>query len=208
MKKSLIFTIVILLTFSFLFTGCEEDAATGLTDDDVSKIAMSSMSSGYIPSMLIEEVGLGNGEYGPGEVDGDIGGMIVSGTLTVLDGTYTFDACALDLDTPPVGGVDVTLGGAFSVEVVGSTTIITLTALNLTGIMPGTTTVISVIVSGTHTVTSDTWSSSLTLSGITAEPCDIVIEMTMDAGEPEEVTSATINGVDYTAEFNTALAEL
>jgi hypothetical protein len=212
MKRMLIFLAIVSLMFSFLFTGCEEDSKKGLTDDEVSKIAMSSLGSGALTLMIIM-AGLSDDVYGPGETGGDLGGQIVSGTLTVatVDPTttnYTFTACELDMDEPLDGDGDVTLGGAFSVTIGATSATITLTDFNIIGVMPGTTSVLNVIVNGTHTVTTTAWNANLTVSGITAQACTVVIVMTAVGGEPEEITSATINGVDYTDQFIAALNEM
>lgn len=207
MKRMLIFVAIVSLLFSFLFTGCDGDSKTGLTDDEVSKIAMSSIGSGAL-AVMIQEASLTDAVYGPGQPGGDLGGVIVSGTLTVASvgatTTYTFTACELDMDEPPDGDADVTLGGAFSYTE-GATSTITLIDFNIIGAMPGTASVLNVIVNGTHTETATAWNSNITVSGITAQACTVIIVMTAIAGDPEEVTSATINGVDYTDEFNAAL---
>jgi hypothetical protein len=197
MKKPLILMVIVFLTFSFLFTGCEEDpATTGLTDEEVMMIAMGSVGSCVLP-IWIMDVYPDDGPY-------TNGGMIVGGSLEVSeDGTiYTFDACEIDMDGAG-GAADVTLDGVFHVEVNGATTI-TFTDFYVT-ITPPDTTDINIILAATLTITATEFNANITLSGITAAPCTVVVEMTMAGGYPVEVTLATINGVDYTDEFNDAL---
>ncbi len=204
MKRMMILAVVASLMFSFLFTGCEEDgAATGLTDDEVSKIAMASVGSIYIATLFNPEgVFPEDGDYGIGTFSG----VILSGNLnvTTVNATttlLTFTACELDLDGD--AGGDITLGGEVSVEF-DATDITTYDAFNVIGAMPGTDTVINVIVAGTTTITATTGTVDITLSGITAQACAVVIVMTVVDNYPVGVALATIDGVDYTDEFNTA----
>ncbi len=246
MKRMLILMVAVCILFSFLLTGCEEDpAATGLTDAEVIQIAMASLMSGFIPLMIAmgEEGGEGpvDGSY---DGSGDFAGTIILGTLEILsvgdDTLFTFAACELDFqDTGEQGDgeTDITLGGAFSIGVVGGPgppVVITITYsdLTLTGTMPDTVDEISVkIIAGTTDMVfpiydgelddiAQTIDVDITMSGITAAPAEIIIAIeeivtvvdnagtpSIDEEETEgEVISATIDGLDYTDEFNTAFA--
>ncbi len=125
--------------------------------------------------------------YGVGAIDG----MILSGTLTVTAGpTYTFYEFVVDIG-------DFKLGGAYSVEEVGDDTTYTFTSMTM-GSASNEGPIISV--TGTNISTVDGTNGSMTISGLTAAPCDLEVVVPLGF-PPTEVTSATIGGVDYTAKF-------
>ncbi len=229
MKRMLILMVAVCILFSFLFTGCEEDPAAGAaTGDELTTLIMASMASSMIPmgfAMNPPPAGTYNGPA--------LNGMIVTGQLIVAGGvastTFTFNECALDVDEPVDNVADLTLGGAFLKEVVAGPPMeitITYSDLALTGTIPGSVDPISIIVAGTFVMVFTIYDGALddiaqtrdvdiTISGITAAPAVIIIQIeeivtviddpntpNVDEEETEsELISATIGGVDYTAEF-------
>lgn len=207
MKRMLILIVVVSLVFSFLFAGCDENgaatAATAATDDELTTLIMASLVSSMLPMMFAFEDPALAGDYGPGDLDG----MIVSGSLNVTAGTFTFTDCALDVDD--TAGADLILNEGFSLVVAAEMTI-TNNDFNLIGIMPGSSTVIDVTVTEAFTITAETYTLEITMSGLTDPACNVVVvlPLPLDPGPPTEVTSATIDGVDYAAEFQTVLTEV
>jgi len=219
----LILVMVVCLLFLFLFTGCDEDGTTSVTDDELTTLIMASLGSGFIPMMVMMAYP-DNGTYDVDTVGDD---MIVSGQLVVLNGVYTFTSCALDFDNPADGVAEMTIGGELAAVTVGAVTTITYTDFTLTGTMPGTVDPISITVAGAFVMemisgvivvgeTAATFDVDITISGITASPADIIIaieEIATVEGEPpaeteQELISATIDGEDYTAEFAEILASM
>ena len=202
MKRMLILVVTISLLFSFMFMGCSEDkGAARLTDEEVSTIAMASLGSCMVPMMFTDpENPLSDGFYDADSLEVDI----ISGSLTVSNSGTTFAFTDCEIATGETE--TITLGGGFSIEVGESGMIITYNDFNLSGTAPGITTSINIIVTGTLTMTETEFSVDITISGITDNPCAVVIVLSMGVEGPEEITSATINGVDYTEEFTTALA--
>lgn len=202
MKKANLF-LLFLLGFVLIFTGCDSNGSE-LSEEDVSTIALASMGTSLLGMMFIGE---SDGTYDSTSPNwiGEIlsGSFEVSGSGTVV----TLSACGFDMDETV--GVDFTLNGEISYAVPSQDEItITYTGFSLTGIMPGTTDELSMTASGTFSMTSTGATVNITITGLTDDPCVVVIVMPQ-IGEsgPTEITSATINGVDYTAEFNTALEE-
>ena len=210
MKRIVILVVIVSLLLSFILTGCSENGttATGLTDEEVSTIAMASLGSVMLPMMFASEEPPPDATYdGTGIFDG----TIISGTLTVSDSgaTFTFASCAMDVDEPPDGVADMTLGGGFSVAFDGTEMVFTYDDFNVVGTIPDTASTINIVVTGTFTITETEFTVDITISGIIDDPCAVVMVLPVPegGGGPTEVTSATFDGVDYTEEVNAALAE-
>ena len=206
MKKIMILLVIVSILFSFMLTGCADESAAAALDVDT--IGLASLGSVMLPLILV--MGETNGTYGPGQANGDLNGMIVSGLL-VISGTnpdyvYTFTACGIDVDEPLDGTVDMTLGGALSMAVPGNM-VLTYSDFSISGTMPSGD-AISVITNGSLTIGQVEFTASLTLSGLDATDYTIVVVLSHNNFDPTGVTTATINGVDYTNEFATVLADV
>lgn len=186
MKRMLILVVIVSLLLSFILTGCSENGgtATQLTDEEVVTIAMASLGTTMVSTMFaIPEEGqpqTGDGEYGAGAFDN----AIVSGTLTVSGvGTiYTFENCEVDVDDAEAGA-EITLNGAFSLGGdMEEGMVLTYDDFNLSGTIPGLATSINIVVTGTLTMTETELTVEITISGITDDPCDVVLVMPMSEG--------------------------
>ena len=179
MKRVLISVVIVSLLFSFMFMGCSEDkGAARLTDEEVSAIAMASFISGK----LTMEFAMDPPPDDTYDGSGILSDMIVSGTLIVDGGgtTFTFANCGLDFDEDT--DADLTLNGGFSIGGDLATMIVTYSDFSMTGTVPGTTTSINVIVTGTLTMTETEINVEITISGITDNPCTVVIAVSIPEG--------------------------
>ena len=201
MQKLVVLALISSLMLLFLLIGCDSGGGSGgLSDDVIDLTAFASLGAGSISVPILAKA-LDDAVYGAGDLDG----MIISGTLTVSGGgtLYTFASCALDFNND--GTPDVTVNGEFSVVVNGTTTV-TFNDLNIVGTPPGMSDPLNATVSGNLVIAATEFTASLTVSGLTTNDLSVEMQIAASGGEPQYVEYATINGTDYTDEFNEALA--
>lgn len=201
MKKNISLVIVIILVFSMFFMGCEENSdgsidEAELTDEEL--IAWTTFINGYYVFTLY---GLDNGVY-----DEENDDRIVSGDLTVSDTVYTFDDCVFNNL-----GVNITLSGTLTYIEPNYT----YTNFKLIGPTSGydEAAIITAILNGSYTLTGDddgtgTGTLNITHSGVTDTTRIVVVVMTVVNYVTEAITSATINGLDYTTSFSEVFESL
>ncbi|MBN2442752.1 MAG: hypothetical protein JXJ04_15455 [Spirochaetales bacterium] len=199
-KLSLLFLCLVLLVVPF-FLGCPEEGEYEPSDSEVETIIMATLGTGFITTEVILADYIDDGAF-------DIPG--ITATVSGDTVTFTFTDCELDLDD--IEGVDLTLNGAMSLSMSGDTMTITYDDLNIQGIMPGTDYSIDITISGSlemiDSVTSMSFVLELTMSGVTDDPVDIVLEMIMPDEDSPTIETATINGYDYADEFMTILTTM
>lgn len=199
MKKKFL-PVFILVVFSLLFTACpaEEDSDSGYTAEELSGIAGSALGGGYVSAMfygLVASMGEANVEAMP--TSGTLA-VVVSGDTT----TFTFTQAVV-----PMGGdgPTLTMNGAFSVTLSGSDQSYVFTAFSMSDPSSN----IAASISGTMSITSTTLTGDMNISGITTSTVNVDVVMVWDSvnNQPSSVTSATIDGVDYLTDFQTAFQD-
>lgn len=203
MRKKVGLLILAVLVFSLLFTGCPEDPVE-LTAAEVESIAMASLGGGYMSTMFLEAYMAELMSAGAGVTIVESLASGIDATVSGTTMTITFTTAGIDVDDPQDGVTDMTINGVLSIATVGETMVFTYTNLSITGVIPGTTEELSATITGTVTMSATAFSVDVTISGIVDAAVEVVIEMAIVDEEPSGVTSATIDGTDYTTEFNTA----
>ncbi len=192
MKKISSFLIALLM-FSFVFTSCEEEGSSALSDEDVSDIAEATLGMGYMSNMIY-------GFYDLSDAD-TMEAMFDGLTITETSSSVTFDFSGVEMDVDEDGTADLTMTGSFTVAVSGDTLTITFSSLGATD------SEISASISGTMTMTTSNYAVDITITGITSSAVTIIVDADVVDGIPSSINSATINGTDYTAEFQAALED-
>lgn len=198
-KISILLTVLFVL--SLLFTGCPEDAAPELTAEEVDLLAQMPVGNimlvGWFYQVFTEA---GGGEAGATAVEALGDG--ISATVEATGVAITFSETQLE----PSPGMFVTLDGVLSISTGVSSVTYGYSNLAITAVMNEGEDPVTVTATGTMVVSASSFTATFTLSGLTAEPADVVAEVELDEyGFPSSVVEGTINGEDYTAEFNAVL---
>ena len=192
MKKLNVF-LLFLLAFALLFTACPGDSS-GL-DETALDIAEASMGAGALSSMFYENYDQGMYEtFPPIGLDIDDSGPEIIFVFT--DFEYNTEEFSDDY---------ITIDGTFTVESEGiSSILITFTNFSLEHPSEN----LSATINGTLNISETAFSGNLVVSGVKASPVTVIIELTGTDWSATNVTSATIDGVDYTEEFQSVLDDM
>ena len=191
MKKINVIVLTLLL-LAFLFTGCEETSSADSTvysDEDIANIAMAAIGSNFISFFVYLEYAFTD----KATMESNHPGLTITEGSSAV--TFLFDNVEYDLDGDDI--TDAILNGSFSVADYGSSGVITFSSFSIVVASEG----ISPTFSGTLTISSSVYAIDLTISGIVSNTVTVILELTVVNGEPTGVSIATINGVDYTEEF-------
>ena len=202
MKKAIL---LILASLLLLFTGCEalglteEEDAIVLTAEEADMTAMVSILGIYLGVSGYEEL-MDTYSWDAAAMTAATPGLVVTDNG---DGSYTYVATDVNID-----GM-VIMNGSFNVSGDPQTTGVNASYTNFELTNPDNSAEGGTINGNlVYVVSTDTLTIAFEVSGIVSADLTVAVVLNMNGDSGPSLVSATIEGVDYITEFNTALSSI